>query len=246
MTEVTLEFVYTKAPHVKKLFVLNGSDGVRVTYSEKTTLDASGLSSNYVLDNALSILSATPGDEVKNVDVLTDMAFVEGSDYNITLSNITDLFANMLPANSLFSFSHALDQVTPLVLSAHVTNPSKNDAKVYVVFSEEMDKASAETTGNYVINNGIVVDSAALQGDGRTVILTTSSHLDGDYDISVSNITDDSLKANAMETRVLRYKVVGSSGIQSIRSRSVFENRKKMNRDLSIPAMPSQLRMRYK
>lgn len=65
--------------------------------------------------------------------------------------------------------------------------------KVEVKFSEYVDEATAENTSNYVISDGITVQSAVLQEDGQTVFLNTSPLSSGiDYNLSVSNVQNTS------------------------------------------------------
>ncbi len=64
---------------------------------------------------------------------------------------------------------------------ASVEGVDKNHVKV--VFSEKVDKATAETTGNYDVTglNGTslgVISLAALQADGKSVLLTTAASMD--------------------------------------------------------------------
>ncbi|MCH8981657.1 Ig-like domain-containing protein, partial [candidate division KSB1 bacterium] len=66
-----------------------------------------------------------------------------------------------------------------------------DDTKLDVLFSEPLDKASAENPANYSIDGGVQVLTAALDADSITVHLTTSQHTKGqDYVISVSNVKD--------------------------------------------------------
>ena len=54
-----------------------------------------------------------------------------------------------------------------------------DDTKLDVLFSEPLDKASAENPANYSINGGVQVLTAALDADSITVHLTTSQHTKG-------------------------------------------------------------------
>ena len=202
----TKVFTYTNSPSIKKLSPSNYYNGATVTYSEKVTNSSAALSSNYLLDDPLNVTSVLVED-AKNVRVDADAALIEGNTYSVTINNITDLFVNTTLLDSL-TFIQPVDNQAPLVLSAHVTNPSKNNSKVYVVFNEIMDTAMANDLSNYTIDNGISITSTSLFGDGRTVVLSTDAHPDGDYTITVSNITDNSVAANPMVTTNLTYKVI--------------------------------------
>ncbi len=62
---------------------------------------------------------------------------------------------------------------------------------VIVAFSEALEPSTAQTPGNYSINNGITVSGAVLSADGKNVTLTTSAHTSGqNYIVTVNNVKD--------------------------------------------------------
>ncbi|MEB8347251.1 PQQ-dependent sugar dehydrogenase, partial [Flavobacteriaceae bacterium KMM 6898] len=66
---------------------------------------------------------------------------------------------------------------------------STSSTEVRVEFSEYVDQNSAETTGNYTIDNGITISSVVLQPDNRTVLLATSPLSSGiQYNLQISNV----------------------------------------------------------
>jgi fibronectin type 3 domain-containing protein len=76
---------------------------------------------------------------------------------------------------------------------------------VLVVFSEQVNEASAELVSNYQISGGIVVQSAELQPDNRTVRLSTLTHASGTYEVTVNNVKDrasvpNTIVANSKKT----------------------------------------------
>jgi hypothetical protein len=73
-----------------------------------------------------------------------------------------------------------------------------NGTSVQVVFSEPVGSASAQTPGNYSLNQGVTVYSAVLEADGRTVTLTTSALATGNYLLTVNNVTDQASPANVI------------------------------------------------
>jgi len=73
-----------------------------------------------------------------------------------------------------------------------------NATTVQVVFSEPVTTASAQTLGNYAINNGVSILGAVLGGDTRTVTLTVSTLGGGDYTLTVNNVSDRATPANAI------------------------------------------------
>ena len=72
---------------------------------------------------------------------------------------------------------------------------------VTVVFDEVVEQSSAETAANYTLSGDVTVNSATLQGDGQTVILTTSDIERGtSYTVSATGVADLSAAANASDT----------------------------------------------
>jgi len=79
------------------------------------------------------------------------------------------------------------DSVAPTLVSA----VAASDTRVDIVFSEPVTASSAENTANYQIDPDIIVTSAGLDGDGRTVRLIVSQlATDTAYTVRASNIQD--------------------------------------------------------
>ena len=74
----------------------------------------------------------------------------------------------------------------------------KSFQQYYVVFNEPVTTASAQTVGNYSINNGVSVSGAVLGADTRTVTLTTSTLGGGNYTLTVNNVTDRATPPNTI------------------------------------------------
>jgi hypothetical protein len=90
------------------------------------------------------------------------------------------------------------DTAAPTVVSARVV--PNNPTQLEVVFSEEVTSASATLTANYTLNAG-TVQSATLQGDGRTVLLQTTLLLPGQvHTLTITGIQDMALPANTIAT----------------------------------------------
>ena len=78
-----------------------------------------------------------------------------------------------------------MDTTPPSIVSVSVSQMT-----VAIVFSESLEAASAENTSNYDITSGISVIAASLAGDLITVTLTTSSHTEGSYTLTVEAVRD--------------------------------------------------------
>ncbi|HYG34205.1 MAG TPA: hypothetical protein VEC99_05450, partial [Clostridia bacterium] len=114
---------------------------------------------------------------------LTTMSYTKGSASAWTLGAV-----------ALKGGVSAPDITPPTIVSATATGSST----VQVVFSEPVAAASAQTAANYGINNGVTVSSAVLGADTRTVTLTTSPLVGGNYVLTVNNVTDLATPPNAI------------------------------------------------
>ncbi len=98
-----------------------------------------------------------------------------GSFFKGSIDNI-QVFSRALTEEEI-SFLHAdffesfIDDVPPQVINGSALGANDN---VYISFSEEIDVLTAELIANYSIDNGVVINSAKLSIDGKTVILHTS------------------------------------------------------------------------
>ena len=67
-----------------------------------------------------------------------------------------------------------------------------SENSIALFFNENVELSSAENPSNYSINNGIVVESASRHPfQWSRVNLTTSLHVGGDYQVTVSNVMDE-------------------------------------------------------
>ena len=76
------------------------------------------------------------------------------------------------------------DVIAPQLISALINNSSA----VTLTFSEALNQSTAQNISNYAINNGITIQSLTLSGN--QVFLTTSDHQNGNYTVTVNNVTD--------------------------------------------------------
>ena len=105
-----------------------------------------------------------------------------------------------------FAPSGILSTAAFLTVNADMTPPSLVAAQaagennlVAVTFSEPLEVASALSILNYRIEPGVQVLSAAVNGDGRTIILRTSPlTFGGAYELIVKGLRDRANQANIM------------------------------------------------
>ncbi|MCD4654741.1 hypothetical protein K8T06_12515, partial [bacterium] len=98
------------------------------------------------------------------------------------------------------------DDVTITVNPQDVTPPAIDSVsaefycdKVVVVYSENIEEASAENTSNYTLTGGITISNAALEPDLRMVILTVGAMTaDTEYTLTVNNVRDRAWTPNTI------------------------------------------------
>ena len=85
----------------------------------------------------------------------------------------------------VWSFSTLIsDIIAPQLVSAQILD----SITVVLEFSEQMNESSVENPNNYSITNGVNVINAVMTGN--QVRLSTSEHINGNYQITVNNVTD--------------------------------------------------------
>ncbi|MBA3581086.1 MAG: Ig-like domain-containing protein [Gammaproteobacteria bacterium] len=83
---------------------------------------------------------------------------------------------------------------------------------IRIVFSKNLNAASAQTAANYQINNGITILGAVLGADNRTVTLTTSAMTTGvNYIVTVNNVRDT--LSNAIEPNSTTNFILNFNGL---------------------------------
>jgi hypothetical protein len=88
------------------------------------------------------------------------------------------------------------DETPPLIERCWAINDSPI---ITIVFSEPVDKESAENVTNYSISGGVSVSTARLLNDNKTVLLNAAGlALSGNYTAIVNNVNDISNEANSV------------------------------------------------
>ena len=134
----------------------------------------------------INVPGATSADYVFGPVALTD----DGASFSAWLTN------KLGSTNTLEAVLTVTPDITrPTLVS--VLNLSATS--VQLVFSEDVDTATANQAANYQLSGGATVSSAVLGADNRTVTLTTSALSFGSsYTITVNNVKDRAKTANAI------------------------------------------------
>lgn len=206
-------FTFTNAPHIRRAGTPLLLSRVDVEFSEDVDPSTASTASNYVIDNGINVNSAimavnqNQSDNSRTV-LLSTSSHTEGAGYTLTVNNVEDTAGNVIATDSTFIYTTPQDLAPPVALSGHMTNSALNRSEVHVVFNEHMDQATANDVNNYSISGGITINSASLYGDGKTVVLDTSLHDFGNYQLTVMNVQDNSLAGNSVLSTGLDYLVI--------------------------------------
>lgn len=90
------------------------------------------------------------------------------------------------------------DNTAPTLASA---SASGNTNGFNVVFSEDVNPASATNKANYVVNNGIVIDRVEMrygETPNNTVVIYTTASIPGNTTVTVSNVQDLAANPNTI------------------------------------------------
>lgn len=158
---------------------------VDVLFSEGVDAVTSQSSANYGITPDLQVEGAVLQSDGKTLRLTTSLQ-TYGHTYQITVNGVRDLAGNLITGNNTVNFD-GVDTTMPLVSSASAVSYNMVD----VLFSEEVDRVSAQNPGNFAINPQLAVETAVLQDDGVTVRLTTAAQTGGTaYEITVTGIKD--------------------------------------------------------
>ncbi len=193
---------------------------VQIRFSEVINKSSAELVANYTIEPEIVVNSASLADDSVTV-VLDTEAHLPGG-YTIYIRNIYDLAENpnVIDPNNYFSYQY-LDQTPPVIVNVEALDETHVD----VVFSEYIDQLSAEQITNYQINKGIDIYSSTLDANGITVHLVTSSHIPGQYELSVSHVLDRADPPNKIASNSkVNYEYIDRTPPQLTAVQAVDEN----------------------
>lgn len=187
----------TTPPAVSSVTPRNATT-LEVKFSEAVAAASALDKANYSIDNGVTITGAAFQASTTNTVILTTSAHTTGKTHKITIQKIADRAAvpNVMPQPASFDYVvSAVDQTPPAVSSFRAVDRQTLE----LVFTEAVGLTSAQNQANYSINNNVVVQSAQLQPDTRTVRVTTSTHAVAvNYTLTVQNIADRAATPNRM------------------------------------------------
>jgi len=202
-----IEKTYTYSPpdttRPKLLSVkLQGANALELRFDEALEKTSAQDRKNYYIEPGVEVYEAVlDPSNTKNVYLSTSDHRPSVS-YSINVQHIKDRAAvpNVISPDTWFVYTmqssgSSADNTPPVLARVEILSPILVD----LVFSEQLEKTSAENKNNYTINDSIVVNSAQLDSNGVRVHLSTSPHRrEKAYQIHVSNISDRALHPNIM------------------------------------------------
>lgn len=154
-----------------------------------------GLNAVLVSDTRVDLSWAAASDPESGVHHY--VVYRDGLEYaRTTVPNYSDVAAvsgvrhrYQVSATNSFDFESGRSATLVVAPAGIVSAAALSGTSVQVVFSEPMDRARAEQSGNYELTGGVTVKSATLQPDGLTVRLVTSTlALGTTYTVTVNNL----------------------------------------------------------
>jgi hypothetical protein len=138
-------------------------------------VEGTGLYSYQWNSNGTPIIGATSWKYVTQPTLTTD----SGAIYTVTVSGATAVPITSDPATLTVT-------ADPLAV---VSAGSADGALVGVRFNQPVERTTAETAANYIIN-GSAATRAVLRPDGQSVVLTAPTTLSGNFTVTVANVQD--------------------------------------------------------
>jgi hypothetical protein len=180
---------------------LLSNDFLVVTFSEAMEQNSALTLSNYSISPAVVIDSVSIGTSYERV-YLTTAAHMPGETYTLTLNNVRDAAENPIAANTQIQYSCVSDDtLAPSLIAVQLVDPTR----LRLQFSEALDPQSANDKTHYAISPPVPIHGAALQADGISVVLTTDSHSEGLYTVTVGGVGDASTPMNTISLAQLDY-----------------------------------------
>ena len=170
-----------------------GEDKVNIVFSESVEQVSAENIANYSISGNIQISQAVLNADKKTVQLTTSLHLE--SIYALTINNVKDRAAtpNIIKSNSSVQYEY-IDKTLPVVENVQAISETLVD----VLFSESVEKLSAENISNYSVSNGVSINNAILDENLKNVRLTTSPHFEGSFTLTLNNIKDRAITPNSI------------------------------------------------
>ena len=165
------------------------STTVELSFSEQVDSNSADNIYNYLIDNGISIISASVSSGLTKVTLKTSV-HIPNKTYTITVQNVKDIFGNpILDGNNILKYIYNVDN-TPLKVASLVVN---NNHTITIKFNKRLDPKSAANANNYSLSDNSQVSQSTLQPDSETVSLKTSTmQKNTNYNLTIKSVEDRS------------------------------------------------------
>ncbi|PIY12877.1 MAG: hypothetical protein COZ18_01070 [Flexibacter sp. CG_4_10_14_3_um_filter_32_15] len=201
MTTRTRDFSFDPlSPSVVSAFLLPNNE-IELTFSEMVETSSSQNITNYSLNNAIGNPTTAvllPFD-TKRVRLIFGNSLNDISNLTLSVQNVRDSQGNPSPLQT-FNFN----TLAPSISKINVLSKTE----IQVIFSENLEATTAQTTANYTVNNAIGNPTTAVLSGGNIVTLTFTNQLNttANYTLSVQNIQDLATNAITSQTKNFVYR----------------------------------------
>ena len=156
---------------------------VRIQFSQDVALASGEDIANYSIPGLTITGAVRDGSDSTVVNLTTSTH--EDLNYTLTATGITDVAGNLIGSPNTGQFA---GDVAPMIKSVSSTG----NTSLVVYFTEPVDQASAENSGNYITNPVLTISNPQRDtSDPSRVTLTTGSQADGlSYQLTINSVTD--------------------------------------------------------
>jgi hypothetical protein len=156
---------------------------VRVSFSQDVEIASGENTANYSIPGLTITSAARDGSDSTVVNLTTGTQ--EDVTYTLTATGITDVAGNAIGSPNSRKFT---GDVAPMIKSVSSTG----NTTVVVYFTESVDQAGAENSGNYTTSPALTISNPQRDAsDLSKVTLTTTSQVDSQsYQLTINGITD--------------------------------------------------------
>ncbi len=184
-TNLSSEFAYDS--QVSDIMIIN-ENTLRLNFENALASGTAQTVSNYSIDNGLGnpISAVLNDDDQLSVTLIFTTDLMEGTNYTLDISGLTDSFDDLIAASSQ---PVVYDITPPSVLSVASTFTNE----ITLSFDEVLDETNAEILNHYSLDNGLGnPTSAVLSDDGTEVLLTFTTDLTDNttYALTVDRVED--------------------------------------------------------
>lgn len=202
----------TTGPQVVTVEVKTNTS-VKVTFNEELDKAAAETVANYAINNDLTVVKAAL-DSTKKIVTLTTATQKAGTAYKVTVTNVTDEYANKIGSsnNSGYFSGLAVDDKKPSVASA-IASVDASKTYVTVTFSEGMND-TAKVASNYFFGDAVGYGVEVTKVSDTTFKVRVNALEDlKNYTVKVTGVEDAS--ANGINTDANTANFVGKATADS-------------------------------